>query len=240
MRSSWPNPLEVEHDALDEEVLPLANAVEQLRAKCAARLDDSAPPVTVVLPILRDAVLPPAHFASGCVIRLSHGVAVCTCGELPSRGMVDRESRGCATAAAAGPSVDAWPGDWRSASDLRPAVELHGWRERKGDSGLAETRDRHGPVCVQGSGARRARISADHHGDTRNAMRHPAIASTQADTALRRVRRILDFYATRSATDGVTVRLGDLREMMGNIDRASARRREAFGAAAPRRLRMVG
>lgn len=71
-------------------------------------------------------------------------------------------------------------------------------------------------------------------------MRHPAIASTQADTALRRVRRILAFYATRSATDGVNVRVGDLREMMENIDRASARRREAFGAAAPRRLRMIG
>jgi hypothetical protein len=32
VRWSWPNPLEVEHDALDEEVLPLANVVEQLRA----------------------------------------------------------------------------------------------------------------------------------------------------------------------------------------------------------------
>jgi hypothetical protein len=55
----------------------------------------------------------------------------------------------------------------------------------------------------------------------------PPVSSAANETPRARVKRVLAFYEGRAATDAIPIRLGDLREMQGNIERAAAARRPA-------------
>jgi hypothetical protein len=71
-------------------------------------------------------------------------------------------------------------------------------------------------------------------------MKTTSITPTSADTPRARLARVLSFYADRAPTDGVTVRLGDLRELMDNVTHAAAARRAATRETdAPARLRVM-